>query len=476
LKIKERRTDMRKLSLLLVSIILTATVVSSGQDVTISQFKMASYADLLIDRGGAYHAVFLETPAIGKPVFVYYTRSTNQGRSWTKPVTISNDETGNGSGYPRLIESGGGEVFAIWKRFGNTASRYPAKDGLLEGPGGYYAGTLFFRVVSGSGMGGIIPINDKQEVMFSWFPTLDPQGNVVVVWSQISDESDQRNWRTWGYADWIRTTRIGSGGAGRPTALTTPAPPQYATGPPPSNGLQNLHGYIARDGVIRFVAEGSDKDGRYITYFNGRSFRKIYSYPKFQTFNTFMNPPRLLLDEQGREHIIFIPDNSSLEGEEIWDYDVASNRRVPLVSIQQQGMSLHSMQAYQGPGGKMTVAFQAGKLSESNEAWVSEFTNGTWKVFSISKNAARDSFFSRELPFNGLYIPVISGLKRYYTRYVAVAHDQSGNRRVLMTLSELFTSGFGSTSSPSVIFLGGGRAPAAPAGRPPASRRPARRQ
>lgn len=458
-----------------IAFLALASVVTS-QDVTISQFKMASYSDFLIDRGGIYHAVFLETPAIGKPVFVYYSRSANQGRSWTKPVTISNDETGNGSGYPRLIESGNGEVFAIWKRFGNTASRYPAKDGILEGPGGYYPGTLFFRVLSGGGMSDIMPINDKQEVMFSWFPTLDPQGNVVVVWSQISDESNQRNWRVWYYADWIRTARISSGGVGRVTALTTPAAPLYATGPPPTNGLQNLHGYITRDGVMRFVAEGSGNDGRYITYFNGRTFRNIYSYPKYQTFNTFKNPPRLLLDEQGREHIIFIPDNSSLEGEEVWDYDVATNRRSPIVSIQQQGMSLHSMQAYQGPGGKMTVAFQAGKLSESNESWVCEFSNGTWKIFSMSKNAAKDSFFSRELPFNGLYIPVISGLKRYYTTYVAVAYDQSGNRKMLMTLSELFTSGFGSTSSPSVIFLGGGRPPAAPANRPPASRRPARRQ
>jgi hypothetical protein len=456
-------------------VVLMLVSVVQSQDVTISQFKGASYSDFLIDRNGTYHAVFLEFPEIGKPLFLYYTRSTNQGRAWTKPVTISNDGTGNGSAYPRLIENGGGDVFAIWKRFGNTAKAYPVRDGTLEGPGGYYAGTLFFRVVSGGGLGEIIPINPKQEVMFSWFPTLDLQGNVVVVWSEISEESDRRNWRTWEYADWLKVATIGSNGVGREVALTTPSAPQWSGGPPPSKGLQNLHGYITSDGTIRFVAEGRGDNGRFITYYDGRNFREIYSYPKFHTFNTFMNPPRLLLDEQGREHIIFIPDNSVLEGHEIWDYDVASNRRSPVVSIQQQGMSLHGMQAFQGPAGKMVVTFQAGKLSESNESWVCEFSNGTWKIFSMSKNAAKDSFFSRELPFNGLYIPVISGLKRYYTRHVAVAHDRSGNRKMLMTLSEFFTSGFGSTSSPSVIFLGG--APAGPAtNRPAPSRRPARRQ
>jgi hypothetical protein len=468
------KTTISALALCMAILFFTSQVIS--QDVTISQFKMASYSDFLIDRSGTYHAVFLETPDIGKPVFVYYTRSTNQGRAWTKPVTISNDGSGNGSGYARLIENGSGEVFAIWKRMGNTANLYPVANAILEGPGGYDPGTLYFRVVSGGGMSDIIPINDQQAVMFSWFPALNPQGNVVVVWSQISEESNRRNWRNWGYADWIRAAVINSGGVGQPVALTTPSAPQWAGGPPPSNGLQNLHGYITREGVIRFVAEGSGNDGRFITHFDGRNFRQIYGYPKFKTFNTFMNPPRLLLDQQGREHIIFMPDSSMLEGNEIWDYEVATNRRAPVVSIQQQGMTLNGMQAYQGPGGKMVVTFQAGKLSESNESWVGEFSDGTWRIFSMTKNSANDSFFSRELPFNGLYIPVISGLTRFRTNYVAVAYDPSGTRKMLMTLAEWFTSSFASTSKPSVVFLGGGRPPAAaPANRAP-SRRPVRRQ
>lgn len=48
-------------------------------DMVLSQFQRATYSDLLIDNSGMYHAVFLESPAIGKPRFVYYTFSSNGG-------------------------------------------------------------------------------------------------------------------------------------------------------------------------------------------------------------------------------------------------------------------------------------------------------------------------------------------------------------------------------------------------------------
>ena len=89
---------------------------TSQESITISQFERAGESDFLIDQNNHYHVVFQESPAIGKPVFIYYTMSTNNGVSWSKPITLSNDGTGNGASPPSLIQDGNGAIYAIWKR------------------------------------------------------------------------------------------------------------------------------------------------------------------------------------------------------------------------------------------------------------------------------------------------------------------------------------------------------------------------
>lgn len=160
------------------------------EEVKLSQFEKASYCDLMIAKDGTYHAVFLEKPDFGKPVFVYYSSSSNKGKTWSTPVTISNDGTGNGSSIPKLIQDGGGTIYAIWKRFGSSdKSQYPVAETTLEGTGGYNIGTLFYAVLNGNTFGKPIMLASDELMQVSWFPTLDNAGKVHVVWSQVSDET-----------------------------------------------------------------------------------------------------------------------------------------------------------------------------------------------------------------------------------------------------------------------------------------------
>ena len=464
---------MKRLILFVFGIVLFAPAAIQAQGVTISQFQKATYSDLLIDSSGTYHAVFLESPAIGKPRFVYYSTSSNGGRGWSKPVTISNDGTGNGSSAPRLIQDRSGTIYAIWKRWGTKESRYPVPDTILEGTGGSSIGTLFFVTLGGAAPGEPVMIGEREETVISWFPTLDQNGAVTIVWSQVSEESAKNNWRSSLYADWIRAARLSGGSVGQIASLTNPAPPPYKGGAPPANGVNNLHGYITPSGSLRFIAERVIDKSQTIIYWDGRGFKSVYAYPKFTTFNNFNNPARLLYDENGKDHIVFEPAASTLESEQIWSVEAATGKRTVLVSLQDDGVEIEGMQAYQGPGGRMTVAFQAGKLSEANEGFLCAYTAGVWKIYGITKNAAKGSFSYREFPFNGSYIPVLGALKRYDTTFIAIAHDREGNRKALMTVSEYFSTGAFSTSSPSVIYIGGaeGRAaaperPASPAGNP----------
>ena len=107
---------------------------------------------MLVAQDGTYHAVFLEKPDFGKPVFVYYATSSNKGKSWSAPGTISNDS--NGASIPKLIRDGSGTIYAIWKRFDSSdKSQYPVAETTLEGTGGYNIGTLFYAVLNGSNFG-----------------------------------------------------------------------------------------------------------------------------------------------------------------------------------------------------------------------------------------------------------------------------------------------------------------------------------
>ena len=155
----------------------------------ISQFERAGLCDLLVDKNGVYHTVFQESPAGDKPTFIYYAASFNKGATWTKPVNISNDNSGNGAGYPRILQDAKGFIYAIWKRYGNKASQYPIGGLLLDGPGGYGEGTLFYKVLHGGGWSEAVQLNEVEEAQNSWFATVSPQGSVYVFWLQVSPES-----------------------------------------------------------------------------------------------------------------------------------------------------------------------------------------------------------------------------------------------------------------------------------------------
>jgi hypothetical protein len=424
------------------------------EEIKLSQFEKAGYCDLLIAKDGIYHAAFLENPDFGKPVFVYYTYSSNKGKSWSKPVTISNDGTGNGSAIPKLIQDGSGTIYAIWKRYGSSdKSRYPVAETLLEGTGGYNVGTLFYAVLNGNEFGKPIMLASDELMQVSWFPTLDNNGKVHVVWSQVSDESLKNRWNSfWWYADVITEATLNGGSFGNFIDYTTPGKPQYQGGAPPTLGFQNLRGYYDKQNRLRLIGEFVSDNVKNIFYFNGIKSEIAYQYPKFQEGNTFNNPAELLFDENGNDHIIFRPPASTLESEQIWDYVIATKKTNVLASLQKQGVKIQSFQANQGPNGEMAVLIQAGGLSESNEAFGLFYKNGRWTTKGLTENASKDTFSASNYFIYDGYITSITSSSRVYTDYIDVAWDASGKKSMLMNVS-VYTVGQGfSTSSPSIYF------------------------
>ncbi len=427
---------------------------SGSEEVKLSQFEKAGYCDLLIAKDGTYHTVFLEKPDFGKPVFVYYSTSSNKGKSWSAPVTISNDGTGNGSAIPRLIQDGSGTIYAIWKRYGSSdKSQYPIAETTLEGTGGYNVGTLFYAVLNGSAFGKPIMLASKELMQVSWFPTLDNVGKVHVVWSQVSDETFKNRWNNfWWYADLITEATLNGGSFGNFKDYSTPGKPQYQGGPPPTLGFQNLRGYHDKQNKLRFIGEFVLDNVKNIFYFNGTKSEIIYQYAKYQEGNTFNNPAELLYDEKGNDHIIFRPPASTLESEQIWDYEVASRKTNVLASIQKSGVKIQSFQANQGSNGEIAVMIQVGGLSESNEAYGFFYQNGKWQTKGLSQNASKDTFATSGNFYYDGYITAITSSTKSLTNFIDVAWDASGKKSMVMSVSAYFIGQGFSTNSPSIYF------------------------
>lgn len=423
----------------------------TGQEsITISQFERAGESDFLIDRNNHYHVVFQESPAIGKPVFIYYTMSTNNGVSWSKPITLSNDGTGNGASPPSLIQDGNGAIYAIWKRYGNKGSKYPAPDVSLDGRGGYVNGTLFYKVLQGGNWSQQFQISDEEGSQFSWFPFLNQQGQLYICWNEVSPASVANNWLMWYYADWIRFAKLETNGVSAKAEISAPSAPTYKGGAPPHNGVINLHGYADKEGNVHYIynRKAEDKTQK-IYYYNGKKHEEVYTYPLYGEGNTFMNPPRLLYDEKGLDHVIFQPSASTLESEQLWDLTPINKQKNILADIQAKGIRIAGFQANQAEGGKMNIAIQAGDLSNSTEAYGFFYANGKWDKRGLTKNAAKENFVYAQLT----PLTYLATITKYNAKHGAVALTKEGKKKMVMTLNAQWSSGGYSVSNPSLIFI-----------------------
>lgn len=420
--------------------------------VILSQFERAGQSSLHIDKNNVLHVVFQESPDNGKPVFIYYTSSSNNGASWSKPISLSNDGTGNGGGPPSIIEDGNGNIYAIWKRYGLKNSKYPIADVTLDGRGGYTQGTLFYKVLRGGQWGEQMQISEEIGSQYAWFPFVNKDGQVYVCWNEVSPESVKNNWFMWYYADWIRFGILTPTGVSARAQIADPNPAeQYKGGPPPRLGVINLHGYADNKGDVHFIYHRNDNKEEKIYYYDGKKHAEVYTYPLYQTGNNFMDPPRLLYDDKGIDHIVFKPSSATLESEQIWDVQPATGQKKVIAEIQKNGVRISGFQAFQAPGGKMSACIQVGGNVESTEAYGLFYhaAKGVWETKGLTSNAAKNKFLYAEIT----PITYLSTLTTYHSHNTSVAVGKDGKRRMTMTLAARLSSGGYSSNNPSIIYI-----------------------
>ncbi|WP_295792788.1 sialidase family protein [Mucilaginibacter sp.] len=441
---------------LLVSCSHSGTTAQAQVQKKISQFNNAGFCDFLIDKNGVYHAVFQETPDNGKPKFIYYATSTNKGATWSKPVTLSNDNTGNGAGYPSILQDASGRIYAIWKRYGSIERTL--SDVSLDGPGGGEMGTLYYKVLSGGAWSNAIQLNEMIGAQQSWFATVAPTGVVCVFWTQGDPaQVKQQHIASWYYCDYVRVATLNGASPSAYSDLTTPSQPADPKDfPPKQDGAINLNGYVDKAGKPHLIFEEIDAadKAQKIKYFDGATQRYVYSYPKSGHANTYYNPPRLLVDEKGTDHVIFLPEPSTLESAQVWDINLATNKTNVLTAVEKKGVSIYGYQARQGPNGQMAVVIEVGGWSGNWEAFGMFYTNGAWKNLGLTNNAAKEKFFSKDFIGVGGYLTNVAMSTTYRSNFASVAYDATGRKSMLMTIAEHAVGNGGySTENPFITYM-----------------------
>ena len=208
-------------------------------------------------------------------------------------------------------------------------------------------------------------------------------------------------------------------------------------------------------------------------HWDGAKLQPIYTFDRFQTSNNFNNPPALLIDANGKEHVIRAPEKA--EKAAIRDYSIEDGKLADPTDIlgpkDAKGVILH-WQAYQLLEGRMVVTASVnetgGMAREGTELYLSIFDGkGKWSpARCVTDNAARESFAQKETTPGSS----VSTLNNYRPDFADVAFSKDGHPCLLMINCEntilgltspgitssgriVSVTGTGSVDAPMVFFL-----------------------
>lgn len=448
--------------------------------VKLSASGLATYADILVATDGTLHTVYTERPAYGKPEYAYHRMSKDNGKTWSEPKNLSDDESGNAASFTRLVQDGAGRIYCVWK--------YVSANELLDGPGGNANGILVYRCLEGGTWSNRKMLGDDKVPTYSWFVTVDPKGKAHIIWSQMTKEGFKiQGWGAATYAGLVRQATL-NGAANEVKDIVTPAPiltkeeqaemskkgihVKYEDTVARKDGLLNLRGYVDAEGIAHFVGEdpgivdgpSDQQTGKRIRHWDGKKFSTLYTYQKYMTYNNFNNPPVLALDANGKEWLIRAPEKS--EKQCVRAYPVADGELGDFVNIiaPKSGPGLVNNWQVSTLGNSqllLTVAFseKGGYDPDDLELFMSRFDGkGNWSAPQrLTNNGAKTTSSHKET----VGLNSVGTVTSYRTKFTAATAGKDGSP-VLTTVNIESTiiglNSAGTTSSGrTVIVSSGGR-------------------
>lgn len=364
-----------------------------SRDLTLlSEHDAANWSDLAVGTDGTLHAVFQDTPK-GGVAGIYHRASSDGGASWSAPHRLN--ERDHHAGVPRVAVDGQGRLYAFWKDMSAHEGGWMAAgtgDSLAGGP---YGRPLMARVLDGGTWSEPFRVSASAQVV-SWFPAVDPAGAVHVVWAENIKSPN-------GY----QTTNPALVLQARVAGAQAEAPKEVYRGKPDGvpedydgtawyyESLLGLRGYVDAQGVAHWVAarRGGRADETELAHWNGTAFQKLMSYDAYAG-GIYYNPPELVLDASGREHVL-VQDG---KGERKGLLDFLVGEATPRVVRQAQDATgeLKTFQVARGRDGRLAamMAFRDTNAPGSEfDLFVSRYEGGDWTpAVNVTSNAQRGTY------------------------------------------------------------------------------------
>jgi hypothetical protein len=424
---------------------------------------------ILVTTDGTIHVLYAEqqTQSPYQP-FLYYRCSRDGGKSWTAPKNLSEVLPETPVGTTKLLADNSGRVYAIWRTSFNIVinGSQPASQG-----DGY---NLFYRVLENGAWSKAIPIHPPttmQQQHFgsaSWFAVIDPSaGKPQVFWNTNPAPRHPESYVYGFVAPGIKlgsVMRVVLDGANATQPEEIFHTPITSNGPnqPTCEGLDMLNGYVDKAGQPHILAQvekwgANEQTNRFQLIENNTQYAAV-ELPG-PSFTYWGYPPTLLVDEQGRRHVVTMYPYG--ETQSVRDYTLGSNAEPVVVRAATAGTGkVMGVQAFQGPSGRMAALIQMADKNEQEDAETYLVTNdgNHWNApRNLTNNVGRSTF---QYTATGARSNVATA-SHWYPGNGAAAFDASGHLYVayIVNRNDVFQqSGYGvtlaggSSSVPQLLF------------------------
>jgi len=399
----------------------TSQAADLGFGAKLSQYELSGGSASVIGPDGAWHVVFQEMPAYGKPVFIYHRFSTDGGKTWSVAENISNDNTGNGAGFPRLGCDAQGALYAAWVRFG--VGGRAVTESTLDGPGGYQPGTLTLRRCSGGAWSPPFTFGTPEKVA-SFCMFTGANGVPHLLWvdegSAVMEAAAQN---------------------GSPTVV---APAGAIAVDNPLIRPNNLSAMVDPRGAVLFTGERKFQNAQQLFFWAGGQVQVLAAEPKYETRNTFNHPAQIFEDSHSTLHVIYVPNPKLTEHQEVWDMDPATGKHQVIFSGRDGEETVQSFQVAARDGRAHVILEWSAKpaiVADSTELVEVSFDGASWSpARGLTGNARAEKFFFKDL-HRGNDVAVST---RYHAKHASAAMDAMGNVSLVGTISAYSVFGSGS--------------------------------
>jgi hypothetical protein len=403
----------------------------------LSQFDGASYIDVLPGPDNTIHVLYAEKPPNRDLYQVYYRASKDGGTSWSDAVNLTEVDPDRQAGTLRLALDGQKRLYAFWRAMG--------KDVITAEPviATSNPGTLVYRVLDAGTWSALAQVG-KTNAVFAWFPTVDPAGQVNVVWSEATVvEQPYGGPVTAGRGELYRAVVDGPTASSQLLAhgnvITDPV-----IGSVKGDSYDSLQGFVDPQGAVHYVAQKSAAATPLapdIVYWNGQTEKVLWALSDTTKLNNpYLNTaPRLLVDEKGNEHVVYWDQKADHPG--VVDHPIGAGAPTTIFHTNDVNGTLNNLETYGGPHGSMVALVGASDTGISEpDLTIMVYSGGTWgKPVNLTNNAALTSGKVTETDPNSN--ANVGQLTTYSPLFASAGFDSAGRIDIgMINSASIFTS------------------------------------